>query len=210
MSLDMGTICTGWTPTLENRRHVVNFIPKDRPINLKLEIEEARPRWGGSILIARGVANYEELWALRMHPSGRLALHAGAEVKSVFVVAGGLVLSVSYGPKHGGIGCAVGSTNVVLSGSCKSSWAERTEWQTWNLEIGAGKDLADLPPYGWKISASFHLQDPVSAQAAQVRERTLFSLAGTSPGDTLKLAIQSMELWARIAKDALEQMEVKP
>lgn len=160
--------------------------PPDKPVTLEIQISGAEPPERGQILIAQGISDSEELWAIRMIPSGRLVLQLGTaghrETEEAHFPD--LSLALSYHPTSGAISMGVGRAWIeslgfpwveglgeLLTGHAVNQWVrhvaqhDRPPRESWQLRLGCPQDgRADTPPLGWKISAGFRFGEPAAPQ----------------------------------------------
>lgn len=122
-------------------------------------------------LIMQARRGGEELWAIRMLPSGRLLIQPGTEPsrESAYGYPGELALGVSFNP-------ITRSLSVVVrdggSGPTESFnlTANTCWWADGDYEIllGAPESYADQSPIGWRIDCSFRYGLPVAPQIASL------------------------------------------
>ena len=216
----MSVLCKDWTPTLSDRETVASM-PLDKELNLSLSLRAgsfgARPRDPRVLLLSANVDDVS-LFELRFW-DGRLRLNAGTgggQESNLVLGADSFDFQVSFNPQQGGL--AIVASWVMLSGerlthsfAANISNLKLPRANYYTLRLGAPKHYVDHTLLGWRVNAAFDLAEPASKFTARLMEfaptEAPPAIAETSPFDALRLALQSIDSWRKVAEDALGELE---
>lgn len=231
---DMSVLCKDWIPALTDRETVASM-PRDKELTLSLSLTGSvrlgfpRAPFGVESGDARALilsANVDEvtLFELRFW-NGQLVLNAGtAEAESSdALVCGGDAFNfqVSFNPARGGL--AIVASWVTPLGERVSqvftaniSNLKLPEARYYTLRIGAPKHFADLSLLGWRVNANFDLAAPVTGFPDDLlgfvptdaqTSGAASALVEVASLDSLRLALQSIDSWRKVADAALQALE---
>lgn len=161
---------------------------------------------------------------------------AEAESSKALVYGGdGFDFHVSFNPAKGGL--AIVASWAMPSGERAShafaaniSNLKLPPARYYTLRLGAPKRFVDLSLLGWRVDASFDLAPAVTSfpsdllefvpttleearkiwppgQADAQTSGTASAIVAVAPLDSLRLALQSIDSWRRVAEDALRDLE---
>lgn len=141
---------------------------------------------------------------------------------------------VSFNPPQGGLAVATswvkpsgGNASQVFTSNISNLKLPKAKYYT--LRLGAPKHFVDLSLLGWRVNATYDLAPPacalpgiccppissfpsdllefVPATNADDEWLRATGLVETSPLDTLRLALQSIDSWRKVAEGALQALE---
>lgn len=201
--LDMSRLCDNWMPT-EGHPELVASLPFNKILKLDMTIEHNFPPAHPRILLLQAEVEGQEIWGLRLwNERLRLTTASGPQQSlALFGNEAGFKLSLSYNPEAGGLVVLYNKGEQVggsFSVNADNPWLPKTPYYT--LHIGAPKHYADASPLGWTITADYNLSAPPELGVRLGR------LVEVSPLDNLRLALQSIDSWRKVAEGALEALE---
>lgn len=156
--MDMSKIVEGWAPSADAPTASL-FCDGAKPINLSLIYVEAQSRGSKTLIMQARTFSGEELWAIRMLPSGRLLIGLGTagSRETEFCYYPEANIGISYNPGTGRLAVAAtspGEPSESFVATAHNAWAPGPP-RNYEIMIGAPENYADKAPLGWWISASF-------------------------------------------------------
>lgn len=169
-TLDMSVLAKGWE--VGNEATMLRLgADGRRPITLEFKATHVTPPAAGRILIMQARRNSEELWAIRMLPSGRLLLQPGTAPsrECLYGYPGELSLGVSFNPATHALSVVVRDGGLLERGPIESfNLFARAPWaspeEDYEILLGAPATYVDQSPLGWRIDCSFRYGEPVAQE----------------------------------------------
>jgi hypothetical protein len=167
--LDMSILVDGWWPHEDIMPSVHLNADRSRPITLDFKATDVEPSALGKTLIMQARVGVQELWGIRMLPSGRLLIQPGTgpSRETRYGYPGELVMGLSFNPVSGAFSVTVADPGEIAAAEI-FNLNIRTPWATpdegYEILLGAPEGYADRSPFGWRFYCSFRY-GPVEQQA---------------------------------------------
>lgn len=228
----MSVLCKDWIPTVTDRETVAS-LPLDKDLTLSVSLASLRTGRMGEplsnqpygveqgdarVLILSAFVDDVTLFELRFW-DGRLRLNGGTRTGQESEEVLGAVyfnFEVSYSPAAGGLAIVASwfkpsgdrATHTFTANISNLKLPSKARYYT--LRLGAPVRFVDLPLFGWKVNATYDLAAPVVKPPASTDARTSranSALVEVAPLETLRLALQSIDSWRKVAEGALRALE---
>ncbi len=161
-TLDMSILAEDWHCGKGELHRL--YADPSHPLTLDFTAVDVEPPPFGRVLIMQALVQGQEIWAIRMLPSGRLWIQPGTKPsrETAYGYVGRLAMGVSFNPESGALSIVVrnedGAAESFHPTAC-TPWASTGEG--YEILLGAPESYADLSPIGWRIDCSFRYGEPV-------------------------------------------------